>query len=97
MMKAEDKENRKSPSESFESSLERLEKIAFSLQTETLPLQEVTDRFKEGMELAEHCRTLLDEAEKSVRSASDTLQHLTGDGRKNKNDPISDGGEESLH
>lgn len=82
---------------SFESSLDRLEKLAFSLQKEKLPLQEVTARFQEGMELAEHCMELLNRAEESVRSASDTLKNLTGDGRKKENDPIDNGGEESSH
>ena len=54
------------PSESFEGSLERLEKIVKELENGNLPLERALELFEEGMKLSENCRRQLDSAESRI-------------------------------
>jgi len=51
------------PPESFESGLDRLEKIVKELENGNLPLERALELFEEGMKLSENCRRQLDSAE----------------------------------
>ena len=51
------------PPESFESCLDRLEKIVKELENGNLPLERALELFEEGMKLSENCRRQLDSAE----------------------------------
>ena len=51
---------------SFEESMENLESIVNELEKGDLPLDEMMNKFKKGMELSKHCNSLLEEAEKSI-------------------------------
>ena len=53
-------------SESFETSVERLEKIVDALEQGDLPLEEALKLFQEGTGLVKKCTDLLDQAELSV-------------------------------
>ena len=53
-------------SESFESCLDRLEKIVKELETGNLPLERALELFEEGMKLSESCRRQLDSAESRI-------------------------------
>jgi exodeoxyribonuclease VII small subunit len=52
--------------ESFETCLERLEKIVKELETGNLPLERALELFEEGMKLSENCRRQLDSAESRI-------------------------------
>ena len=56
----------KPQSESFEASLERLEKIVKELENGNLPLERALELFEEGMKLSESCRRQLDSAESRI-------------------------------
>jgi exodeoxyribonuclease VII small subunit len=51
---------------SFEDSMEKLEKIVEELENGDLKLEELVNKYKEGMELSTHCNELLEKAEKSI-------------------------------
>lgn len=53
-------------SETFEASVERLEKIVDALEAGDLPLEESLRLFEEGTGLVKACTKLLDEAELKV-------------------------------
>jgi len=53
-------------SESFESCLDRLEKIVKELETGNLPLERALELFEEGMKLSESCRRQLESAESRI-------------------------------
>ncbi len=52
--------------ESFETCLERLEKIVKELENGNLPLERALELFEEGMKLSENCRKQLDSAESRI-------------------------------
>ncbi len=52
--------------ESFESCLDRLEKIVKELESGNLPLERALELFEEGMKLSEGCRRQLDSAESRI-------------------------------
>ena len=54
------------PPESFEGSLDRLEKIVKELENGNLPLERALELFEEGMKLSENCRRQLDSAESRI-------------------------------
>jgi exodeoxyribonuclease VII small subunit len=54
------------PTESFESCLDRLEKIVKQLENGNLPLEQALQLFEEGMKLSESCRRQLDSAESRI-------------------------------
>ncbi len=56
----------KPPPESFEGSLDRLEKIVKELENGNLPLERALELFEEGMKLSENCRRQLDSAESRI-------------------------------
>ncbi|HXG35967.1 MAG TPA: exodeoxyribonuclease VII small subunit [Dehalococcoidia bacterium] len=51
----------------FEQVYQRLEEVVGKLETGGLTLEETIALYEEGMQLAEHCRKLLEEAELRVR------------------------------
>ena len=50
--------------QSFEEALKELETIVASLEEGELPLEEAVKKYEAGRKLAEHCQTLLEDAEK---------------------------------
>src|SRR5687767_10849446 len=56
---------------SFEQSFGRLQEVVQKLSEGNLTLQEALSAFEEGMELAERCGRLLDEAELRVKQVSE--------------------------
>ena len=52
--------------ESFEASLEQLEKVVKELEGGDLPLERSLDLFEKGMALSENCRKQLEDAETRV-------------------------------
>ena len=53
---------------SFEASLDELEKVVRELEAGDLPLDRSLDLFSRGMELSEHCRKQLEDAETRVET-----------------------------
>lgn len=51
---------------SFEEAISKLEDIANKLEGEDLSLDESTQKFEEGMELAKKCNKMLNDAEKKI-------------------------------
>jgi len=54
------------PAESFESSLDELEKVVKQLEAGDLPLERSLELFEKGMALSEACRKQLENAETRV-------------------------------
>jgi exodeoxyribonuclease VII small subunit len=54
------------PAESFEASLDELEKVVKELEAGDLPLERSLELFERGMSLSEACRKQLEEAETRV-------------------------------
>ena len=50
----------------FESAIERLEKIVEQMESDKLPLEELLVRFEEGIKLVKICSEKLDAAEKRI-------------------------------
>lgn len=51
------------PKQTFEDALKQLEDIVENLENGDLPLEESVKKYEEGMALAKHCHTLLENAE----------------------------------
>ncbi|MBQ9279811.1 MAG: exodeoxyribonuclease VII small subunit [Clostridia bacterium] len=51
---------------SFEEALAELESAVKELENDKLTLEESVKKFERGIELSNHCNTLLSEAEKSI-------------------------------
>ncbi|MFZ5898557.1 MAG: exodeoxyribonuclease VII small subunit [Bacillota bacterium] len=66
---------------SFEEAIIRLEEIVHRLEDGRLPLEEALDLYAEGVTLARHCRSILDNAEQRVRFLSSSITE-TGDGER---------------
>ncbi len=56
----------KAKNENFEQRLSRLQEIVKALEEDTLPLDQGMAFYKEGMECANVCRTLLEQAKHEV-------------------------------
>lgn len=52
--------------ETFEESLEELEKIVTRLEQGDVPLEEALDAFQKGMNLSKQCKDTLSKAEKTL-------------------------------
>ena len=65
----------KSKEPNFEENLKRLETIVEQLETKEAPLDESLTLFEEGIGLARHCQTKLEQAKKKV----DVLIKETGE------------------
>ncbi len=52
--------------QSFEEAMESLEKIVSNLESGELSLDESLDNFKKGIDMANYCNGLLDDAEKTI-------------------------------
>ena len=52
---------------SFEEALERLEKIVVEIEQGRIPLETSIERYAEGIELIEQCRSILDKAEEKIQ------------------------------
>lgn len=50
----------------FESSMEELEKIVNELENEELTLDKAVEKFQKGIELSNYCNRLLEAAEKKI-------------------------------
>ncbi len=50
----------------FESSMEELEKIVDELENEELTLDKSVEKFQKGIELSNYCNRLLEDAEKKI-------------------------------
>ena len=62
-------------SETFEASMERLEKVLKELESDTLSLDKSIDKFEEGMALIKTCRA-------SLLSARQRITKITEDGKE---------------
>jgi exodeoxyribonuclease VII small subunit len=58
----------KKDSQTFESALERVEKIAAQMETGELPLEELVVVYEEGLRLIQFCSARLEEAEKRLQT-----------------------------
>ncbi len=56
----------KTPEQSFESALERLERIVDEIEGDRLPLEQLLERYGEGTELLKACQEKLEVAEKKI-------------------------------
>jgi len=52
---------------SFEEAMQRLETVVAKLEEDKLPLEEMLDRYEEGVALARYCGEKLEAAEQKVR------------------------------
>ena len=64
-----------SPPKSFEDALEELEKILSDIEGSNVGLEESLNKYERGNFLIQHCRTVLNTAEKQIE-----LLSKTGDG-----------------
>ena len=55
----------------FEENLEKLEKIVKDLESGEIPLDKAIEKFNEGMNYANSCNKILDEATKTVTKVLD--------------------------
>lgn len=60
--------------DSFESSLESLEKIVEELESKDLPLEKSLEMFEKGVGLYKDCKKHLDKVEKKVAKLSESLE-----------------------
>ena len=63
------------PKQSFEKSVEQLERIIQELEAGDLPLEKAIKRFEEGIQLSKDCSKKLDETEKKI---SILMQEMDG-------------------
>ena len=56
----------KSAEQTFESALERLERIVDEMEGDRLPLEQLLERYSEGTDLLKVCQEKLDAAEKKI-------------------------------
>ncbi|MBK1835595.1 exodeoxyribonuclease VII small subunit [Roseibacillus ishigakijimensis] len=69
----------------FEESVDRLEALIETMESEQLPLQTLLDHYEEGHELLTHCQTLLDDAERRIEVVTLASQNTTkSTGTENK-------------
>lgn len=54
------------PKQTFEKSIQQLEKIVQELESGDLPLEKAIQRFEEGMALSKRCSKMLDATEKKI-------------------------------
>lgn len=59
-------EKKKKPADTFEKSLARLEKIVSEMESGSLSLDAMIERFEEGSALVKTCETRLDEVERKI-------------------------------
>lgn len=60
--------------DTFEGSLESLEKIVEELESKDLPLEKSLEMFEEGVGLYKECKKHLDKVEKKVAKLSESLE-----------------------
>lgn len=60
--------------ETFEGSLENLEKIVEELESKDLPLEKSLEMFETGVDLYKECKKHLDKVEKKVAKLSESLE-----------------------
>ena len=60
--------------ESFEESLEKLESIVSSLESENLDLDKSLKEFESGVKLYKSCKEYLDKAEKKITKLTEDLK-----------------------
>jgi len=65
----------------FEQSLKELELIVRNLESGNIPLDKSLENFEKGVHLVQHCNTLLDNAERTVKklARSDTGEVIEED------------------
>jgi len=64
--------DKKKKDDRFEDQLARLEEIVDRLEDESVGLEEALGLFENGMDLARHCRTRLEEVEQRVTQLLET-------------------------
>lgn len=64
---------------SYEEALTRLEDLLKELEDEDCPLEDSINKFKEGMQLYNHCNNLLKKAEGEVKIILDDGKNMTLD------------------
>ncbi len=57
----------KSNLSSFESDLKMMQKILEEIETKDLSLEDVIDKYKQGIELSKKCQKALEEAEQKIK------------------------------
>ncbi len=58
-------------SKSYEQSMSALEELVKKLENGDLPLADAMKHYENGVKMARHCQTLLDEAEKKISTLID--------------------------
>lgn len=73
------KQNEKNPTENltFEQAIETLGGIVQKIETGQVPLQESLTQYEQGMNLIQHCRKILLDAEKRIEQIHETQQSAT--------------------
>jgi len=71
----------------FEEALGQLEKIVAAVEQGKVGLEESLDKYEQGMRLIQHCRAILEQAEKRIETINRQGQPASG--------PGSDGAEEA--
>jgi exodeoxyribonuclease VII small subunit len=54
----------------FEKALEQLEKIVSDVEEGKIGLEQAIEKYEQGMKLIQHCRGILDSAEKRIETIS---------------------------
>jgi exodeoxyribonuclease VII small subunit len=62
----------KEPEQNFETAIERLEEIVERMEGDKMPLQELLDRYEEGVKLVKVCEEKLASAEKRIEILTKT-------------------------
>ena len=52
----------------FEQALAQLEKIVAQVEQGDVPLEKTIDKYEQGMKLIQHCRAILEQAEKKIET-----------------------------
>ncbi len=57
----------------FEKSIKRLEEIIQMLESNEIPLEEIIEYYKEGVEISKYCKNILSETEKDMKIITEKM------------------------
>lgn len=86
------KQNEKNPTEalSFEQAIETLGSIVQKIETGQVPLQESLLQYEQGMNLIQHCRKILLDAEKRIELIHENQQSAESAAVSDEDEPDED-------
>jgi len=79
---AKTEKNNKSGGLSFEQAIDQLNQIVSRIEQGQIPLQESLEQYEKGMKLIQHCRKILQDAEKRIERVSAQNESACADSEK---------------